>query len=72
MDKTKECASKIVNNSHVIGLFSGLAEHAICAAENHIMSTAQKSMNELSPVLGFNYFLTCWIVLSMSVMSDRV
>lgn len=41
MGKSKECASKIVNNSHVIGLFSGLAEHAICAAENHIMSTAQ-------------------------------
>lgn len=41
MGKSKERASKIVNNSHVIGLFSGLAECTICAVEIHIMSTAQ-------------------------------
>lgn len=41
MDKSKERASQIVNNSHVIGLFSGSAQPAICAVEIHIMSTAQ-------------------------------
>ena len=41
MGKSKERASKIVNNLHVIGLFSGLAEHTICAVELHILSTAQ-------------------------------
>lgn len=41
MGKSKERVSKIVNNSHVIGLFSGLAEPTICAVEIHIMSTAQ-------------------------------
>lgn len=34
MRKSKERASKIVNNSHVIGLFSGLAERTICAVWN--------------------------------------
>lgn len=40
-DKSKECAPEIVNNSHVIGLFSGLAEPAICPVEKHIMTTTQ-------------------------------
>lgn len=41
MGKSKECAPKIVNNLHVIGLFSGLAEPTICAVEIHIMSITQ-------------------------------
>lgn len=43
MGKSKERAPEIVNNSHVIGLFSGLAEPAICAVETHIMTTTQAS-----------------------------
>lgn len=41
MGKSKERAPKIVNNLHVIGLFSGLAEPTICALEIHIMSVAR-------------------------------
>ena len=41
MGKSKERAPEIVNNSHVIGLFSGLAEPTICAVAIHIMSSAQ-------------------------------
>lgn len=41
MDKSKERAPKIVNNSHVIGLFSALAEHTICAVKIDIIPPAQ-------------------------------
>lgn len=61
--KSKERVPEIVNNSHVIGLFSGLAEPTICADEIQIMTIAQlldmsDSMGEktLSPNLGCQVF----------------
>ncbi len=45
MGKSKERAPKIVNNSHVIGLFSGLAEPTICAVENTYHVHPTNSMN---------------------------
>lgn len=43
MGKSKERAPEIINNSHVIGLFSGLAELTICAVTIYIISSAQLS-----------------------------
>lgn len=65
MDKSKECASEIVNNSHVIGLFSGSVEPPICAVEIHIMSTAQTPlMIKISSPPPHTHLPCCWITLT--------